>query len=76
MRFIREEISGKNTTRYMFALGKEEAKIMLGLLTRSVKHLPKMLSTMPLEGKMNSMIRTITEALPDIQPDTKPIDEQ
>lgn len=69
MRFIREQVSGKGTTRYMFALGKEEAKIMLGLLTKAVLYMPKTNETAATEQRMRNMMGEIKESLPFIQTD-------
>lgn len=40
MRFIREEISGADQTRYLFALNKEEALLIFQTLTQVYKVTP------------------------------------
>jgi len=64
MKFIKDELSGAGKPRYMFALGKHEAKIMLSLLRKAKAHTPKLLETIKLHGRLNNMISEIEKSVP------------
>ena len=63
MKFIKDELSGAGKTRYLYALGKSEAKVLLGLLKKAKIYTPKIFDTIKLHGQINNMISVIEKSL-------------
>ena len=68
MKFIQEEISGQDKTRYMFAFGKEEATILHALMVKAIRYMPRTMLTQSTEARMRNMEKEIREAV-DIMKD-------
>lgn len=66
MKFVKEEMTSKERPRYLFALGKEEATIMLSLLDKAYRYMPKTFRTMPDNARVRSMVKTMKHALPEM----------
>lgn len=62
MKFIKEELSGQDRTRYMFAIGKEEAIILNALLVKAIHYMPRVIETQTTEARMRNMEKEIREA--------------
>jgi hypothetical protein len=69
MKYIREEISGKGNMRTLFALGKEEMKILDGLLKNALLHIPLTLENQPQNSRMQNMKREMEKALKETSED-------
>lgn len=67
MKFIKEEPAGAGHTRYYFALGKLEARILVGLLEKALQVTPFLFETKPLEARMRNMCQVMSEAVPQMQ---------
>lgn len=52
---------------YYFALGKEEAEIMLDLVSKSYRHTPRTLRTGPTVNRLRSMVKAIQDAIPQFR---------
>ncbi|MCP6727354.1 MAG: hypothetical protein KJI69_05095 [Patescibacteria group bacterium] len=63
MRFIQEQISGQEKTRYIFAFGKEEATILHALIVKAIRYMPRTMETQATEARMRNMEKEIREAV-------------
>ncbi len=63
MRFQKIEESGANQTRYVFSITLDEAKLILGLLNKSRKYIPKCEMTEMLNSRISEMIKSIVFGL-------------
>jgi hypothetical protein len=64
MRFVETEVSGKDKTRYLFALGKAEAVILHSLLEKAYKFMPKTFVTQTTQARVRNMRNAIADAIP------------
>lgn len=71
MRYFKEEISGQCHKRYCFALGRDEAEIILGCLHKAHQFTPKTLQTELTIARIKQMRHEINEALKEIPEDNK-----
>ena len=67
MKFVKEEISGKERTRYMFSLGKSEAVVLHALLAKAVEYMPRTIKTQTTEQRMRNMLNEIRKAIPKME---------
>ncbi len=67
MKYIKEEISGRDVVRYVFALGKSEAGILHALLEKAIKYMPRTLKTQTTEARMRNMAKEISKAIPEMK---------
>ena len=67
MKYIKEEITGQDKERYYFAIGKEEAELLLGLLNRAHQVTPTTDGWHPTAQRMRNMIRVMSRAIPTIK---------
>lgn len=67
MKYIKEQISAKEKTRYMFAIGKSEAKILYALLDKAIRYMPRTFTTKTTEARMRDMISEIRKSIPDMK---------
>lgn len=63
MKFIKEELSGSQHPRYMFALGKNEAIILYRALWNAWRWTPKTIETETTIARIKGMIKTMRESL-------------
>lgn len=63
MKFIKEEISGKEKTRYMLALGRSEVVILYGLVDKALRYMPRSFQTSPIEHSLHNMAKEMTKAI-------------
>lgn len=71
MRFVEKEIAGQEHIRYLFALGKAEATILLKLIDKALLFMPKTVTTQSTEARLTNMRRAIRDAIPRIKTKTK-----
>ena len=64
MKFVTQEISGRGRARYLFALGRIEAGIMLDLLEKALRYSPRKIETAKIDSHVSHMIGEIRKALP------------
>lgn len=71
MKYI-EKQKDKNSNKkiYLFAVGKQEAQILLGLINKALTYAPKLKMTMTMEARMRAMGKVIFKAIPKIEPGT------
>jgi hypothetical protein len=66
MRYIKEEFTnnhGAPKTRYLIALGKEEAEIIHGLLERAYQFLPRTTETQIIGHRIGTMLKCLKEII-------------
>lgn len=63
MKFIKKDESGQGKTVCLFALGKEEARILLSLLDNAHKWTPWTFRTSPDKARVNNMRKEISNNL-------------
>ena len=66
MKFIKQKFEGEHD-RYYFALGKEEAVMVLALLDKASRYTPKTIETEVFLHRVASMRSAIAKALPEIR---------
>lgn len=76
MKFVKEELSGKEKTRYVFALGRSEAIILLALLKKAIRYEPRTFQTMTTEAHMRNMARGIGRAIKEMEPSNEEPEEE
>ena len=74
MKFIKEETAGAGHTRYMFAMGKKEAQVMFSLLVKAHRYMPKTIETVTEHRRVWNMLKTIKEAIPEMN--DQPMDDK
>ncbi|MEN8253047.1 MAG: hypothetical protein ABFQ62_01565 [Patescibacteria group bacterium] len=62
MKFTQVELAGSGKTRYVFALGKKEAEILLGLLEKAYRFTPKTTETSIVCSHIGNMLKEIRNA--------------
>ena len=67
MKFTEVRDSAAGHYHYFFALGKEEAAILLDLVSKSYRHTPKILRTLPTISRLRSMSKAIADAIPQFR---------
>ena len=67
MKYLKKEISGKERTRYVFALGKSEAIVLLALLDKGIRYMPRTTKTSTTDARMRNMAKAISSAIPDMK---------
>ncbi len=63
MKLLKEEIAGSGKERLLFAVGRDEMKILLSLLGLSLKNTPRLLETETTIHRMQNMTKALSKGL-------------
>ena len=72
MKFVKEEVNnnreGSHYRRYYFAIGKPEAELIAGFMSKFIRNAPDSIETAKAVAMARNILSTLTKAIKDFDP--------